>query len=138
MSRLCVLTDRGCWSRVVAFLFLYGQALSASAQYGMGMPRFDEHEVGVHYFGSAKDGAGKPLADVTFLLESEQGSFVFVTNADGRFGGTLLLELPISAVAAKCLKQGYAQARVAKRPGVLAAERPTVQVDCIMRRARSK
>ncbi|MGE3600603.1 MAG: hypothetical protein AB7N70_34185 [Dehalococcoidia bacterium] len=138
MSHLFMLTGSRCWSHAVAALTLFGQPLSASAQYGVDMPRFDEHEVGIHYFGSAKDAAGNPLADVTFLLQSEQGSFVFVTNADGRFRGTLPIELPISAVTAKCLKQGFAQVRVVKRPGALAAERPTVQVDCILRRARSK
>lgn len=105
------------------------------AQYSIDMPRFDEHEVGVHYFGSAKDDKGSPLPDVTFLLESTQGSFVFVTTANGRFRGTLPVELPMSAVKPKCWRQGFELVRVVKRPGALAAERPTVQVDCVLRRS---
>lgn len=113
---------------------LFGLASVSWAQYSIDMPRFDEHEVGVHYFGLAKDNRGTPLPDVTFLLESPKGSFVFVTTANGRFRGTLPVEVPMSDVTPKCWRQGYELVRIAKRPGAIAAERPTVQVDCVLRR----
>ena len=116
----------------------FGLLTSASAQYADDLPTFNGNEVGVHYFGSAKDDNGAPLSDVTFFLESTKGSFVFVTDADGRFRGTLPLELPISAVTPKCWRQGFDTVRIVKRPGTLAAERPTVQVDCTLRRAGAK
>jgi len=108
---------------------------STSAQYALDWEEeaHDGREHGVRYFGSAKDDSGKVLPNVTFLLESAQGNFVFVSNADGRFRGTLPKDIEPKAVTPRCSKAGLEFVRATKRLGPKAAE-ATVQVDCFLRR----
>jgi len=105
---------------------------SATAQYVFEEPVHDADKIGVRYFGFAKDPKGARLENVTILLESGPSSFIFVTDANGRFRGTLPLELPANAVTPTCSKEGHISVRTTKRPGPKSA-RPTVQIDCILR-----
>lgn len=107
---------------------------STSAQYALDWEEeaHDGRELGVRYFGSAKDEKGVLLPNVTFLLESKDASFVFVSNAEGRFRGTLPKDIPLNSVTPKCSKPGLELVRVNKRPGPKAAQ-ASVQVDCVMR-----
>lgn len=123
-------------TRGTACLALAGllMALPVVAQYTLESPS-DHHEVtGVRYFGSAKDERGAFIADVSFFLESGQQSFVFVTDASGRFRGTLPLDTLSYKVTARCWKPGLQSVRVTRRPGPGSAA-PTVQLDCILRPA---
>jgi hypothetical protein len=108
---------------------------SASAQYALDWEEeaHDGRELGIRYFGSAKDEKGVLIPNVTFLLESKDASFVFVSDAEGRFRGTLPKDIPTSSVTPKCSKPGLEQVRVNKRPGPRAAQ-ATVEVDCVLRR----
>lgn len=92
---------------------------------------------GVRYFGAARDERGARLADVSFLFETPQASFVFVTDAGGRFRGLLPLDTAKKTVTAKCWKAGLETVRVERRAGPDPA-RPSVQVDCVLRRAAAK
>jgi hypothetical protein len=107
---------------------------SAMPQY-VAMSMEGQEKDHTHYFGTAKDDKGKLLSDVTFLLESERASFVFVTESDGRFRGALPNEIPTATVAPKCSKSGFEVVRVAKRASPKSAASPSVQVDCVLRRA---
>jgi hypothetical protein len=107
---------------------------SATAQY-VAMSMESQEKDHTHYFGTAKDDKGTLLSDVTFLLESERASFVFVTESDGRFRGALPNEIPTATVAPKCSKAGFEVVRVAKRASPKSAASPSVQVDCVLRRA---
>ena len=106
-----------------------------SAQYALDWEEeaHDGREHGVRYFGSAKDESGKLLPNVTFLLESSHGSFVFVSNADGRFRGTLPKDIEPKGVTPKCSKAGLEFVSATKRLGPKAAA-ASVQVDCLLRR----
>lgn len=109
---------------------------SASAQYALDWEEEarDDRERGIRYFGTAKDEKGAFIPNVTFLLESKDGSFVFVSDAQGRFRGYLPKDISPSSVTPKCSKPGLESVRVSKRLGPRAAQ-ATVQVDCVMRPA---
>ncbi len=109
-------------------------ASAAHAQYAFA-PSADHDENHIHYFGTAKDDKGKLISDVTFLLESERASFVFVTEADGRFRGTLPNQIPTASVAPTCSKAGVQVVRVTKRSSPKSSAKESVQVDCVLRRA---
>jgi hypothetical protein len=110
-------------------------ASSTSAQYALDWEEeaHDGRERGIRYFGSAKDEKGVLIPNVTFLLESKDASFVFVSDAEGRFRGHLPKDIPPNSVTPKCSKPGLEFVRVSKRLGPRAAE-ATVQVDCVLRR----
>jgi hypothetical protein len=89
---------------------------------------------GIRYFGTAKDEAGAIVPGATMVLEGANASFIFVTDEQGRFKGNLPPTLIAQKVSAKCSKTGFTAVRVSKRPGPAGAK-PTVQVDCLLRRA---
>jgi hypothetical protein len=109
-------------------------ASSTSAQYALDWEEEarDDREHGVRYFGSAKDEKGALIPNVTFLLESDQGSFVFLSNSEGRFRGTLPKDIPTASVKPRCSKPGLEFVSVSKRTGPRAAA-ASVQVNCVMR-----
>lgn len=113
----------------------------AYAQYSFDPANPDEQTPGIRYFGSAKNEQGVLIPGVTVLiLIGGRSSFVFVTDDQGRFRGTLPLTPADSApdtVAAKCSKTGYQFVKVIKRPG-MGAPRPYMQVDCVLRSALSR
>lgn len=136
MSELRLPVRRGQRRALLAF----GAVLAistASAQYAFDTPGDDHSDEGVRYFGSAKDENGKMLADVTFRLDSETAAFIFVSDADGRFRGTLPLDVPFKDVKPKCFKAGLEFVRVTKRPGPKTAKQASVQVDCVLRKAQA-
>jgi hypothetical protein len=110
-------------------------ALPAMAQYTL-ESQTDHHEAsGVRYFGSARDDRGVFLADVSFILDSAQGSFVFLTDASGRFRGNLPLGTLSQEVTARCWKPGLKTVRLTRRKGP-GSGAPSVQLDCTLRPAR--
>ncbi len=122
-------------SRGIAFgLGALVMASSALAQYALDWEEeaHDGRDLGVRYFGSAKDEKGVLLPNVTFLLESKEANFVFVSDAEGRFRGTLPKDIAPGSVTPKCSKPGLELVRVNKRLGPKAAQ-ASVQVDCVLR-----
>jgi hypothetical protein len=109
---------------------------SARAQYTYDPAAADEQIPGIRYFGSAKDDNGSLMPGVTILLDGGQSSFIFVTDEQGRFHGTLPLDAVASRISPKCWKSGFEFLRATKRPGP-EAPKPTVQVDCVLRPAKS-
>jgi hypothetical protein len=113
----------------------------AYAQYSFDPSNPDEQTPGIRYFGAAKDEKGVLLPGVTVLIViGGRSSFVFVTDDQGRFRGTVPLTLADSTpdtVAAKCSKMGYQFVRAIERPG-LGAPRPYVQVDCVLHSSVSR
>jgi hypothetical protein len=105
------------------------------AQYAYDPSNPDEQQgpPGIRYFGSVKDSNGALVPGATIALASDQARFIFVTNEQGRFRGDLPLDVAADKVAAQCWKVGYKALRVTKRPGP-AGVKPTVQVDCVLRR----
>jgi hypothetical protein len=108
---------------------------SASAQYAFDTPGDDHSQEGVRYFGSAKDEKGALVADVTFRLDSDSAAFMFISDAEGRFRGTLPLDIPFKTIKPTCFKDGLEAVRVTKRPGPRGAKQASVQVDCVLRKA---
>jgi hypothetical protein len=139
MNTLQSRTRRRSRHSILLALGMSSLALSASAQYALDWEEEarEHREHGVRYFGAAKDEKGALIPNVTFLLESPEGNFVFVSNAEGRFRGYLPKSIPTASVTAKCSKAGMEFVRVTKRPGPKSAE-PTVQVDCVLRNAAAK
>jgi hypothetical protein len=101
-------------------------------------PQADDEQMsgkaGIRYFGSAKDDRGSLLPDVTFQIGNADGTFIFVTDYQGRFHGMLPFAMPAEKVTAKCFRNGYQQLRVSVRPGP-SGPRQTVQVDCVLHAA---
>lgn len=124
---------RACVAILLALLASGG----ASAQYTNDGPEDLQKGSGVRYFGSARDERGARLADVSFLFEAPQASFVFVTDAGGRFRGLLPLATVKQTVTAKCWKAGLETVRVERRAGP-DPTRPSMQVDCVLRRAATR
>jgi hypothetical protein len=120
------------WCGIVALIVIS----SAAAQYSYNPAAADEQQPGIRYFGSAKDDKGSLMAGVTVVLDTDQSSFVFITDEQGRFRGTLPLGTLPEKVAPKCSKAGFQFVRVSKRPAP-AGPKPVVQVDCVLRRANS-
>lgn len=119
---------------LVGLAVALGPAARVHAQYTADGPEDLQKGSGVRYFGSAKDEDGARLADVSFLFETAQASFVFVTDGSGRFRGMLPLDTLAKPVTAKCWKAGLQTLRVERRAGPKTA-RPTMQVDCVLRKA---
>lgn len=108
----------------------------ASSQYSYDPSAADEQVPAVRYFGSAKDDKGVLLPGVSIQLNSLEAVYVFVTDEQGRFRANLPLKTLTQKVAAKCYGVGFQFVRVSKRPGPR-GPRPTVQLDCILRRTAS-
>jgi hypothetical protein len=109
-------------------------ATPVTAQYSYDPSAADElGKPGNLYFGAAKDERGAYVPAVTITLESNQTSFVLVTDEQGRFRAKLPLETLPANVRPTCSKPGYLALRVTKRPGPKGAPSP-VQVDCLLRR----
>jgi hypothetical protein len=92
----------------------------------------DEQQPGIKYFGAAKDANGALLKDVTFQLVTPQSTFVFVTDAQGRFRGNLPEGMTPDKVSSKCFKTGFQMTRIDVRAGPKAPKQ-TVQVDCFLK-----
>jgi hypothetical protein len=109
---------------------------SAQAQYSYAPTNADEQGVKAHYiryFGSAKDDKGALLPGAMILLYTSGGSYVFVTDDQGRFSSDLpYTSFPENATL-KCVKAGFDLVRLSQRPGPQSAPRPTMQVDCTFR-----
>ena len=116
--------------RATACLLALGTIAPAMAQYAHDPSNADEQGPGIRYFGSAKDEKGSLLAGVTVLIEKAETTFVYVTDEQGRFRGTLPLNMAANVTAA-CSKPGFQTVRVVKRPGP-PAPKQTVQVDCVL------
>jgi hypothetical protein len=104
----------------------------ARAQYTYNPANADEQEVGIRYFGAAKDTNGALVPGATIMLSSDLSSYVFVTDEQGRFRGSLPLGAVANKVTPKCFKAGFQAVQVTKRPGPPGVK-PTVQVDCVLR-----
>jgi hypothetical protein len=104
-----------------------------SAQYSFNPANRDEQKPGIRYFGSVKDDSGVVISDATVMIAATQVNFVLVTDELGRFHDTLGLEMTSDKVKVTCFKAGYRPVRVTKRPGII-GPRPTVQVDCVLKR----
>jgi hypothetical protein len=116
--------------------FALALGATASAQYSFDPSADHEQGPAIRYFGSAKDDRGILLPGVSIQIDSPDAVYVFVTDEQGRFRANLPLETVPEKVSVKCFKTGLQLVRVMKRPGPK-APRPTVQVDCILRRANS-
>jgi len=104
------------------------------AQYSYDPSAADElGKPGNLYFGAARDEGGGYVPAVTITLETNQTSFILVTDEKGRFRARLPLETQPANVKPTCSKPGYLVLRVTKRPGPKGGPTP-VQVDCLLRR----
>jgi hypothetical protein len=109
---------------------------SAWAQYIFNPANADEQGNGIRYFGSAKDDNGALLRGVTILLDTTELSYTAITDEQGRFHVLLpLAGWGADRVSPTCFKQGFEAVRVTKRPGM--GPRPTVQIDCVLRRKKT-
>jgi hypothetical protein len=107
----------------------------AVAQYVFDPDAADE-QPGIRYFGSAKDERGALLPRVTIRIDSSKTDFVVVTNEQGRFSANLPLELTPDKITATCSRAGFELVRLTKRNGPI-GPRLTVQIDCVLRPAKS-
>jgi hypothetical protein len=95
-------------------------------------PSAADEQTGIKYFGAAKDAKGALLKDVTFQLVTSQSTFVFVTDDQGRFRGSLPLGTTPEKVTSTCFKAGFQMTRIDVRQGPK-APKPTVEVNCFLR-----
>jgi hypothetical protein len=107
------------------------------AQYAYDPTAADEQGTGIRYFGSAKDENGSLLSGVSILIDSPSVAYAFMTDNQGRYRGKVDLDMTLDKVTFKCFKVGYEVVRVNKRPGPQGPN-PTVQVDCVLRLAKSR
>jgi hypothetical protein len=115
-------------------MLLMLSARTAVAQYSYDPSAADElGKPGNLYFGAARDDGGQFVEGVTVLLETEQTTFVLVTNALGRFRAKLPLGTLPANVRASCSKPGYQVLKVTRRLPPRQGSSP-VQVDCLLRR----
>jgi hypothetical protein len=105
----------------------------ATAQYQFNPNNADEQMPGIRYFGSAKDEHGSLVPGVVVRLDTPKLEYVLFTDAQGRFHMMLDVSVTADVVSASCSKPGFQLVRVTKRNGI--GPRPSVQVDCVMRRA---
>lgn len=117
--------------RLAARSILAGLALvsSASAQYSFDPSNADEQGGGIKYFGSAKDERGALLPSVTVKIAN---AFMFVTDEQGRYRGSVDDNYTPDETTVVCSKPGYQFVRVVKRPGPAGAARQTVEADCLL------
>jgi hypothetical protein len=106
---------------------------SASAQYVFDPNNADEKSGGIKYFGSAKDDQGALLSGVTILIGRE---LVLITDAQGRYRGSVDPMYSPDETMIGCSKPGYRFVRVIKRPGPAGAARQTVEANCVLHKAQ--
>jgi hypothetical protein len=95
-------------------------------------PSAADEQTGIKYFGAAKDAKGALLKDVTIQLVTQQSTFVFVTDNQGRFRGNLPQGMTPEKVTSTCFKAGFQMTRIDVRQGPK-APKPTVEVNCFLR-----
>lgn len=105
----------------------------ASAQYVFDPNNADENSGGIKYFGSAKDDQGALLPGVTVLIGRE---LVLITDAQGRYRGSVDPMYTPDETAVACAKPGYEFVRAIKRPGPLSAARQTVEANCTLHKIK--
>ena len=134
--RLSVLRRRG--SLMVLSLGIAALVTTpfAIAQYTFNPRNADEQTAGIRYFGSAKDNKGSLVPDVSIRLETPDLEYVLVTDEQGRFNKMLEANALPELVSVICSKPGFQLVRVTKRSG--SGARPSVQVDCVIRRTAAK
>ena len=82
-------------------------AHSTQAQYVFDPSAADElDKPGVHFFGVAKDEAGRPVPDVLVVIEDIDTSYTLVTGAAGRYRARLPVGTTLRSVTATCSKPG--------------------------------
>ena len=109
---------------------------SAWAQYMFNPANADEQGNAIRYFGSAEDDNGALLGGVTILLDTTELAYTAITDEQGRFHVLLpLAGWGVDRVSPTCFKAGFEAVRVTKRPGM--GPRPTVQIDCVLRRTKA-
>jgi hypothetical protein len=125
-------------SHKIGWLSLLGLIAISSvcAQYAYDPSADDEQGPGIRYFGSAKDENGSLMSGVSILIDSQSAAYSFVTDNQGRFRGLVSLDMTLDKVTLKCFKVGYELVRMNKRPGPKGPSQ-TVQVDCVLRSAKS-
>lgn len=109
---------------------------TARTQYSFNPANADEQMPGIRYFGSAKDEKGALVSGAVIRLEAAKVEYVLLTDDQGRFHQMLQVDAVPENVSATCSKSGYAVVRIVKRKGT--GPRPSVQVDCVLRRVDSK
>ena len=102
---------------------------SASAQYSFDPSNADEQSGGIKYFGSAKDDQGALLSGVTILVGRE---LVLVTDAQGRYRGSVDPQYTPDVTTLGCSKPGYQFVSMIKRPGPAGAAQQTVEANCVL------
>jgi hypothetical protein len=122
------------WRATCLGLIALAVITPSGAQYFYDPSHADEQTPGVRYFGSAKDDNGALLPGVSVVLDSQQWAYVLNTDEQGRFHINLPLAALTTKVSTKCAKPGFELVRVTSRPGPQGAPKPTVQVDCVLRR----
>jgi len=126
---------------IVCLLMAAGVSLAvstANAQYSFNPSNADE--LGIRYFGSAKDDKGALLPGVAVTINVDENVFVFMTDEQGRFRGRVPLEslgLGSNMTTTTCSKRGYQFVSATKRSG-LGGPKPYVQVDCVLHLATSQ
>jgi len=113
-----------------------GIAAPASAQYAFDASNPDEQ--GIKYFGSAKDAGGTVIPGATIVLAIDKASFIYFTDETGRFRGSVPLDTDLTKVSTTCSKAGYKFVRFSKRPGPTNNDKPSVQLDCVLKPDASK
>lgn len=122
-----------CSNAALAGLLLILAIRPVCAQYTYDPANPDEQPgAGLRYFGSVKDENGALISGASIMIETKQESFVFVTNALGRFRGLLPMALAGTPTELRCSKPGYQLVRIRKRPGPK-SQQFTMQVDCVLR-----
>lgn len=122
-----------CWRTFSLLCLSMWLSARVEAQYFFSPDNQDEQGPGIRYFGAAKDTNGVLLSNANIVIDSGTLSIVVVTDDQGRFHQKLPLRMTLDTVAIKCFKPGYQSVRLDKRPGI--GPKPTVQVDCVLRRA---
>jgi hypothetical protein len=78
----------------------------------------DEEGKGPAYFGFVRDHRGSPVSDAEVILRPKKGEpVVLKSNVLGLYRSHLAKEVAPSDVEVSCLKTGYKQAGVMRRPG---------------------
>ena len=124
------------WILAAAGLCGLGFAAPASAQYAFDASSPDEQ--GIKYFGSAKDPSGTIIPGATIVLAIDKASFIYFTDETGRYRGSVPLDTDLAKVATTCSKAGFKFVKFSKRPGPTNNNRPSVQLDCVLKPDTSK
>ena len=101
----------------------------AWGQYSFDPSNADEQSGGIKYFGSAKDDLGALLPGATILIGRE---LILVTDAQGRFRGSVDPMYTPDETTVACSKPGYQFVRVVIRSGPAGAAQQTVEANCVL------